>query len=239
MLNVTQVKSHGLKSKNVVLSNALIRSAQGLNLVEKRILMAAITRMAGVMQPIEITAQEYADTFDIPVRQGYWQLKEAVSSLLNRHITYQDVQNGRVGTYKVNWLSSVFYTKDEGFITVKFNPELMPELCDLQEHFTQYQLKQASSLRSIHSWRLMELLQQMKTKDAENGWLTISIEEFHHAMDSSTSYQANFNLLKKRVIEPAIKELQEKDNWIINWNVLKKGRKISHLQFNFSKIQKK
>ena len=58
-------------------------------------------------------------------------------------------------------------------------------------------------------------------------------------MDSSTSYQANFNLLKKRVIEPAIKELQEKDNWIINWNVLKKGRKISHLQFNFSKIQKK
>ena len=44
MLNVTQVKSHGLKSKNVVLSNALIRSAQGLNLVEKRILMAAITR---------------------------------------------------------------------------------------------------------------------------------------------------------------------------------------------------
>ena len=118
MLNVTQVKSHGLKSKNVVLSNALIRSAQGLNLVEKRILMAAITRMAGVMQPIEITAQEYADTFDIPVRQGYWQLKEAVSSLLNRHITYQDVQNGRVGTYKVNWLSSVFYTIDEGFITV-------------------------------------------------------------------------------------------------------------------------
>ncbi|WP_431733691.1 replication initiation protein, partial [Kingella kingae] len=42
----------------------------------------------------------------------------------------------------------------------------------------------------------------------------MSIEEFWHAMEATESYRANFQLLRKRVIEPAIKELTEKDNWL-------------------------
>ena len=177
MTNIVEKKLLGLQSKNVVLSNALVRSAQGLTLAEKRILMAAIGRMDGVMQPIEITAQEYADTFQLPVRQAYEQLREAAKAFLSKHITYFGEYNGHKGVFQVSWLSSVFYTHNEGFITVEFNPRLMPELCDLQQHFTQYQLKRASSLRSVHSWRLMELLQQMKNVETNNGWLIISLDE--------------------------------------------------------------
>ncbi|WP_272657185.1 RepB family plasmid replication initiator protein [Providencia sp. PROV157] len=36
-------------------------------------------------------------------------------------------------------------------------------------------------------------------------------------------------------MEPAVKELTEKDNWIIKWNPLKKGRKIVRIQFWFQK----
>ncbi len=233
MSNVLQKQSSGLQSKNVILSNALIRSAQGLNLVEKRILMAAIGKMGGIMQPIVITAQEYADTFDVPVRQGYWQLREAEESLMSKRITYYGEYDGHLGTHKIHWLSRSFYTKNEGFIVIQFNHDLMPELCDLQQHFTQYQLKQATSLRSVHSWRLMELFEQMKNAKDKDGWLTISIEEFHHAMDASDSYKANFNLLKTRCIAPAVKELQEKDNWLIDWVAVKTGRKVSHLKFTF------
>ena len=110
----------------------------------------------------------------------------------------------------------------------------MPFLLDLKGHFTQYQLQQAASLRSIHSWRLMELLQQMRGKQPE-GYLHIDIDEFHLAMESTPSYIKNFNLCKSRVIEPAIKELMEKDGWLIDWQVLKLGRRIVALRFDFEK----
>ena len=52
-------------------------------------------------------------------------------------------------------------------------------------------------------------------------------------MEASKSYRANFNLLKVRVIEPSVKELTEKDNWLIDWEPLKRGRRVAALRFNF------
>ena len=41
-------KSADLSNRNVVISNYITRSAQTLNLVEKRILMAGIAKLGGV-----------------------------------------------------------------------------------------------------------------------------------------------------------------------------------------------
>lgn len=88
-------------------------------------------------------------------------------------------------------------------------------------------------MRSLHSWRLLELLEQMKHKDNEDGWLTIDIEDFHHAMEASKSYRANFGMLRKWVIEPSVKELNEKDGWDIVWEPVKRGRRVASLRFDF------
>lgn len=61
------------------------------------------------------------------------------------------------------------------------------------------------------------------------------IEEFWHAMEATESYQVNFQLLRKRVIEPAIKELMEKDNWLIEWEARKRGCKVATLLFKFQR----
>lgn len=70
--------------------------------------------------------------------------------------------------------------------------------------------------------------------ESKDGWLVIGIDEFHHAMEATDSYKANFGRLRARVIEPAIKELQDKDGWNIDWGVIKTGRKVSSLKFNFT-----
>ncbi|EOT4603017.1 replication initiation protein, partial [Escherichia coli] len=66
-----------LRGKNVVMSNAISRAAQSLSLAEKRIIFAAIAQMGGKYAPVRITAQEYANTFGMPLKQAYSQLKEA------------------------------------------------------------------------------------------------------------------------------------------------------------------
>ena len=112
---------------------------------------------------------------------------------------------------------------------------IFPFLFELQKEFTKYQLQQAAALRSIYSWRLLEMFEQMKNKTDGSGWLSMPIEEFWHAMEATESYKSNFQLLRKRVIEPAIKELSEKDNWLIEWEARKRGRKVATLLFKFQR----
>jgi plasmid replication initiation protein len=113
-----------------------------------------------------------------------------------------------------------------------FSHEMTPHLTLLRSQFTSYKLKQASALRSIYSWRLFELLMQFKT----TGVLHISIDDFFLAMEPPEAYRSNFKDLRKRIIEPAVAELREKDGMEVEWTPKKQGgRKITALEFIFKK----
>ncbi|MDD0385255.1 replication initiation protein [Shigella sonnei] len=226
-----------LRGKNVVMSNAISRAAQSLSLAEKRIIFAAIAQMGGKYAPVRITAQEYANTFGMPLKQAYSQLKEASENFFNRYIRFKlnEVSEIDVDVWKIRWLGAYKYNDGEANVLLHFTPQVMPYLCELEDNFTKYQLSQACALRSVHSWRLLELFEQMNTNKENNGWLSISLEDFHHAMESPDSYKTTFGLLRKYMIEPAVKELTEKDHWMIDWKPIKKGRKVVRLEFWFRK----
>lgn len=226
-----------LRGKNVVMSNAISRAAQSLSLAEKRIIFAAIAQMGGKYAPVRITAQEYANTFGMPLKQAYSQLKEASENFFNRYIRFKlnEVSEIDVDVWKIRWLGAYKYNDGEANVLLHFTPQVMPYLCELEDNFTKYQLSQACALRSVHSWRLLELFEQMNTNKENNGWLSISLEDFHHAMESPDSYKTTFGLLRKYMIEPAVKELTEKYHWMIDWKPIKKGRKVVRLEFWFRK----
>lgn len=226
-----------LRGKNVVMSNAISRAAQSLSLAEKRIIFAAIAQMGGKYAPVRITAQEYANTFGMPLKQAYSQLKEGSENFFNRYIRFKlnEVSEIDVDVWKIRWLGAYKYNDGEANVLLHFTPQVMPYLCELEDNFTKYQLSQACALRSVHSWRLLELFEQMNTNKENNGWLSISLEDFHHAMESPDSYKTTFGLLRKYMIEPAVKELTEKDHWMIDWKPIKKGRKVVRLEFWFRK----
>lgn len=217
----------------VSISNAVTRGAQSLTLAEKRILFAGLSKLRGANKQVSITAKEYGETFGLDDSTAYRQLKEAAKTLFNRYLKFNEVYKKKEMVTYVRWIGSYGYMDQEGVANFRFTEEMFPYLCNLKSEFTQYRLEQAGALRSLHSWRLLELLEQMKKKNDSDGWLVIDINDFHHAMESTTSYKNNFNLLKTRIIEPAIKELNEKDNWAIQWEPLKRGRKVAALRFDF------
>ena len=221
------------------MSNILIRAAHGLTLVEKRILMAALGQMSGIFKEVKISAQEYADTYDMPVKQAYEQLKYSAQNFRKRYLSFAEQDRKTIINWEINWLSYISYADNMGYVIIKFNPDLMPHLCELQGQFTKYQLRQTCALRSIYSWRLLELFEQMRNKKDGNtsrdGWLHVTIEDFWHAMDVTVTHRKNFNQTRVKVIEPAIRELQEKDGWLIEWDPIKEGRRVAHLRFRFDK----
>lgn len=225
----------------VTMSNSLARSGHMLSLSEKRLVMYAVSKLDARSSPkglspiTKISASEYAEMFDIDMDTAYSQLKSACKQLYNRTLNFEEVtvKGGKKHVDEVNmrWVGAARYRKSEGWCELHWWHMVVPHLFNLKRQFTSYQLQQATALRSIYSWRLLELLEMCK----ETGWLQVGIEEFANAMDATEKQRQNFNNIKRRIIEPAIKELTEKDNWIINYEQIKAGRKVKALKFTFSK----
>ena len=223
-----------LQGKDVVMANALTRSAQGLNLAEKRILFSVIAKMGGNFGEVYLYATEYAKTFDLPNHQAYEQLKETVKGMRTRYFTLAIPDRKGVMKWEINWFSSIGYHDGEGKIGLKFNSDVVPYLYDLEREFTRYKLRQACALRSVHSWRLLELFEQFTANEGK-GWVTINTEDFCNAMEASVLQRKNFGKLRTQIIEPAIKELCEKERWLIGFETVKAGRKVVRLRFDFER----
>lgn len=228
-----------LADLQVNMSNALTRSAHSLSLSEKRIVAACIAKtdqvpnMAQVQQRgawlVRLSAADYAETFGVDMNTAYEQLKGASENLFNRYI--RTMRQGRKGMveYKFRWVGGVRYHDGEGWVELDWWHEVVPHLFGLRAEFTSYKLKQASALRSSYSWRLFEVLQSWQG----TGRYQPNIEDFCLAMDVPESYTKNFKEVRRRVIEPAVSELVQKNNMIIIWDTVRAGRKVIGLDFKF------
>lgn len=241
-------KQSSLANKDITIANAVTRSAQGFSLVEKRIIFAGLAQIGNFNREVVLTAQEYAETFDVELNTAYEQLKENVENLRKKYLTFQVQDGKKFGKAVVNWLQGYYYFEKEGLVKFRFSEYIYPYLFELNHEFTKYKLSQACALRSVHSWRLLELFESfrksnatqkdddgntLKTKKSDKGWLKISLDDFIVAMEIKPSYRGSFGRINKYIIEPAIKELQEKDGWKIEYFPIKKGRKVVMLEFEF------
>lgn len=231
-------------SKYVTMDNALNRSGHGLTLVEKRMVALAASQINSLrlVNPdsspmIKIRADEYGQEFNVDMRNAYLQLKEGAKNLYKRSIVFFEPVDSRGKKLikpivnDMRWVSRARYHEGEGWVEMRWSADVIPFLTGLSAKFTSYQLQQASALRSIYSWRLLELMMQFKS----TGWAQYSIEEFATAMDATKKQQENFAAIRRKIIEPAVKELTEKEGWLIEWKPIKKGRRVAALRFEFGR----
>ena len=229
----------------VTMSNALTRAGHGLTLAEKRLVMIAVSKLDSIKSlppgyrppSMRVTAAEYADHGGCSLQTAYEALQTAAKNRFERKITFFEAAYRRNGKElkpirtDMRWVGRCVYHMSEGWVELSWWPDLMPSLVGLQRQFTTYQLKQASALRSIYSWRLLELLARFRS----TGVAEYSIDDFAAAMDASEKQREDFNNLRRRMIEPAIAELRAKDGWDIDWTPIKAGRKVVAVRFQFQR----
>lgn len=229
-----------LAERYVSMSNALARSAQGLTLSEKRVVAIALAKTDSKSAldkaraqfregwTVHLSAEEYAQEFGLSPDAAYLQLKAAADSLLKRQVRTLTQTVKGIKEVKTNWCGQCTYHHGEGWVEIAFTPQIAPHLLDLKSKFTSYKLQQVSALRSIYAWRLFECLQSWGDK----GKWSPDMDEFLHAMDVPESL-TDFGQVRRRVIEPALKELRMKDNLEIELELKKAGRKVKGLVFTF------
>lgn len=235
-----------LDKATVTMSNALVRSGQSLSLAEKRLVSIALSKLdikggpgrygMGFEITCKITAEEYAELAQCDTSIAYRDLKRASKSLHKQTIEFYEPDHKRKGKpllirTTMNWIGYSQYHLKEGWAELTWNHKLVPHLLGLKREFTTYRLNQAAALRSVYSHRLLELLMMFEN----TGWAKFSLDDFCKAMDATPKQKADFANVRRRIIEPAIKELQEKDGWKIEWTAEKAGRKVTGLLFFFNR----
>jgi len=220
----------------VTMSNALTTAAQRLSLAEKRVMMYAVGKLDTFKRNggtetgmVKLVAHEYAELFGVDSDTAYDQLQACAESIITKQVWWYEEAKRGLKKKQINWLGAAEYYKGEGTVSLWFTAQIAPHLLQLKGQFTTYQLAQASALRSVYSWRLLELLSQY----ASTGWRQIELAEFHHAMEVPAYVLKNFKDCRVGIIEPAVRELREKDGWLIDWIPIKTGRKVTALRFEF------
>lgn len=212
----------------VVQDNALIAASYTLTLNEKRMIMLAASKIDSRRSPkketpleFDITTAEWVAVF--PDENPYTTMKRAADNMLGRYVTMHPKTGN---TKKIAWFDSVEYFDGEGRVHVKFGWTMSFFLAGLFEEFTKINLLDISQLSSLYSIRLFELLNQFKS----TGYRRISVEDFRIAMDCIKTYPAMADL-RKRVLNPAIKEINEKTGLRIECRDIRKGRAVGAFEF--------
>ena len=227
-----------MKNDLVVKDNALINASYNLEVTEQRLILLSIIRARETGQGIssdsklEIHASDYASRFDVTKEAAYNALKNAVNNLFERKFSFKEIHKdtNKEIVVKSRWVSRIAYVDDLATLEVTFAPDVVPLITRLEKHFTSYQLKQVAQLTSKYAIRLYEFL--IAWRDVGKTPV-ISLSEFREKLGLDINeYQKMVNF-KSRVLEPAIKQINELTDIQVKYEQYKTGRSISGLSFTF------
>lgn len=217
-------------------SNRLVEAAQRLTLNEKRLVLAA----AALHDPrkplppkgtVTLHADDFAEVFGLEDSGKLYEvLREASKRLYQRSIDrVWDTKGKKVVEENMRWVWMARYAKGEGTVTLGFSPAIAPYLTLLHTEFTRFKLKQVGAIGSWYGIRLYELCAQFR----KAGERTIELDRLRATLALGNKYD-RIETLRRRVIDPAIEEINRHTDLRVTVTPQRKGRKVVGFHFDIA-----
>lgn len=221
----------------VVMQNRLLNAITNLELNERRLIMflSPIVRKGIEKDPKQRTflvrVKDFQDEYSIKGKYIYQELAKIADTILEKAFFFwYDRENGKAKK-GVSWVSECDYLENEGMIKIKLDDTVIEMLTifDKDNPFTKYERQMIINLGS-YGIVLFELIascmhQQHKQK-------AYSIEYLREKFNCVDTYPKT-NDFKNRVIDRAIKDIEQNTPFRIKYTQNKKGRVVSELVFSF------
>jgi plasmid replication initiation protein len=231
-----------IKRDQVTKTNPLIQASYSLSANEMKLIGLAIVhaRETGLGisadKPLTIAALDFAAKFNVAERTAYDDLKTACKTLFDRQATYEDThpETGKVRRNMTRWVSGISYVEGAGLVQLTFAPQVIPMIAYIDgriDGYTSYFLDEIAGLKSAYAIRLFELLMQWQHTTKQTP--AMSIAEFRGVMGVLGDEYPLIADLKKRVIDTAIKQINENTDITVAYEQKKTGRSITGLIFKF------
>ena len=229
-----------LDTRNYVCqANSLVGGKQALKLNSAKLIRAAIMQVVRddeELKPYIITISELAELLNVPKSNIYRDIDDITDDILNNPVYIREEVGKKVRWIKIPWVTRCEYNSDIG-VAIKLNDELKPFLINLKDHYTQYTLDSILVMKSVYAIRIYELLQsEIMTRILPRAGTDreISVEKLKECCGCESKAYNTFSNFRNRVIDIAVKEINEKTLYTLSYDYVKKGKSVIGLIFHIN-----
>jgi plasmid replication initiation protein len=215
-----------------VAANDIIRGKQSMTLQTARLIRLLITQVVKEdkdLKTYNCKITDLANFFNIPKNNLYRDIKQICNCAMCSCVNISD-GNPKHPWKIFHWISTAEYDGN-GTVTLRLSDQIKPYVMELEKWFTQYQLKNILEFSSYYAIRLYEII---KCEDGLTGSkkseLEFEISELRKYFDCEKKY-VRISQFKEKVIEVAVREINEKSDILIYPHYKKSGRAITSISF--------
>lgn len=236
-VDVTEVKRVIDKQRNypIYKANDIIQRARyDLNITELKTFAFILSKIKPddkFGQEYSFSIKEYCQICGLDYKNGgnYKHIKDILKSLRDKSF-WLITSEGKETT--IGWLAKVTTDRRNGNVAVKLDEDIQKYVIGLKgtNNFTQYNLISTLPMKSSYSFRIYELLKSY----AYINEYRFDIDDLKSKL-AATNY-VNFKDFRKKVIEIAIKEINEYTDIHVTWNSITKGKKVIAIEFKIETL---
>jgi plasmid replication initiation protein len=230
-------KNKKLKLPNTSLatqSNELIEASYKMSVSAKRVMLMLLSHIHPCQQDISgkirIEASDYAKKTGVSFKQSYSDIQNGCQELMGTIITTKDhVAKTTEACVVVHWMK---YHENEGWLEATFTPWIAPFIHKLRGiGYKTLEINEALKFKRFYTIRLYELLMQWES----SGIRLITLEDLRLSFNIEKKTYPAFKDFRVKVLEPSIKEIEQKTSWNVSYQSKKTGNKVTSFYFSFSK----
>ncbi len=155
-------------------------------------------------------------------------LQKATADMGSRMLEVEDASE-----YQQLWMfQRIRYLKGQGIIEFDLTRHVLPFLFDLKNNFTSYELAAALRLTSKYAKRIYPICSQWKDKGETKKY---DIEDFKKRLglldDKGNDKVARISDLKSKVLDIAVKQINEHTELHVSYTLEKKGKAFKNIIF--------
>ncbi|MEO5350986.1 MAG: replication initiation protein, partial [Magnetococcus sp. YQC-3] len=221
----------------VAKSNALVFASYKLTPLEQKLILIFASKIHPDdrdFKAYKINTNVLGGVLKIDHNDLFNDLRQATFNILKKPFQYYDYEEK--GLRQTNWFASCFYKDDDADVYFQFHPSVQKLLLNLKNkgNFTTFTLTFALRMKSSYAIRLYEILKSSYEKQIslkKKPDVIFYIDDIKKVLAIEKEYN-KYSHFKKRILESAKKEINEKSDIFFTYNEIKKARKVERLKFN-------
>lgn len=222
--------------KTVRKSNELIQQSRfNLSLQQQKIVLYLISQISPYdedFKTFSFDIREFCRACGIDYDNGgnYDLLKKQIKAIADESV-WITMPDGLTDTL-FRWIEKPRIKKKSGIIELRLDEDLRPYLLQLRQNFTKYDIIYTLNFKSKYTIRLYELIKSIHYQELETLEYKFSLEKLRKLTGSEN--HKTYQHFKDRVLLPAIREINQYSDKIIEFEPLKDGRTVKAIKFYIS-----
>lgn len=187
------------------------------------------------LQPISIEIKDFCSICGFNERYYYSHTRTILLSLGSRAIYLWENGSEHARPYFID----IAWTPGCSVLTFTINPLLEPYLIQLNGNFFQFTLRNILAMKTDSGIRLYKLLKSLyfKYNDTVPAPIAISVDSLREYLDCVDKY-ALFADFRKRILEPALRDINEFSDLEVEMETVKSGKSITTIVFHTTDLVK-